>query len=34
MAILSSAKAEVMEGVPAGPGRDKLARALELSLPK
>jgi phosphohistidine swiveling domain-containing protein len=29
---LETAKAEVMEGVPAGPGRDKLARALELSL--
>ena len=29
---LETAKAEVMEGVPAGPGRDKLARALERSL--
>ena len=29
---LEAAKAEIMQGVPAGPGRDKLARALELSL--
>ena len=29
---LEAAKAEVMEGVPAGESRDKLARALELSL--
>jgi pyruvate,water dikinase len=29
---LAAAKAEVMEGIPAGEGRDTLARALELSL--
>jgi pyruvate,water dikinase len=29
---LAAAKAEVMEGIPAGEGRDKLARTLELSL--
>ena len=29
---LEAAKKEVMEGVPPGPGRDRLARALELSL--